>query len=92
MNLSVYFKSVLEQDTAAVVLCNLEHEIIYMNPAAKARYAKHSGAHSQSFSKSCYFPAGNSFSRSSFRIAVARCMVAAARRNSSSPSSVRIRR
>ena len=43
MNLNVYFKSVLEQDTAAVVLCNLEHEIIYMNPAAKARYAKHSG-------------------------------------------------
>lgn len=43
MNLSVYFKSVLEQDTVAVVLCNLEHEIIYMNPAAKARYAKHSG-------------------------------------------------
>ena len=35
MNLNVYFKSVLEQDTAAVVLCNLEHEIIYMNPAAK---------------------------------------------------------
>lgn len=43
MNLNVYFKSVLEQDTAAVVLCNLEHEIIYMNPAAKARYAKHGG-------------------------------------------------
>ena len=43
MNLSVYFKSVLEQDTAAVVLCNLEHEIIYMNPAAKARYTKHNG-------------------------------------------------
>ena len=47
MNLNVYFKSVLEQDTAAVVLCNLEHEIIYMNPAAKARYAKHSGAQSE---------------------------------------------
>ncbi len=44
MDLSVYFKSVLEQDTAAVVLCNLEHEIIYMNPAATARYAKHGGS------------------------------------------------
>ena len=40
----------------------------------------------------CYCPAGNSFSRSSFRMAVARCMVAAARRSSSSPSSARIRR
>lgn len=44
MDLSVYFKSVLEQDTAAVVLCNLEHEIIYMNPAAADRYAKHGGS------------------------------------------------
>lgn len=43
MDLNVYFKSVIEQDTASVVLCNLEHEIIYMNPAAKARYAKHGG-------------------------------------------------
>ena len=34
MNLNVYFKSVLEQDTAAVVLCNLEHEIIYMKSTA----------------------------------------------------------
>lgn len=44
MDLSVYFKSVLEQDTAAVVLCDLQHEIIYMNPAAINRYAKRGGA------------------------------------------------
>lgn len=44
MELSAYFKSVLEQDVCAVVICNLEHEIIYMNPEAKRRYAKRGGA------------------------------------------------
>lgn len=43
MELSGYFKSVIEQDRAAVVICNLEHEIIYMNPAAGMRYAKRGG-------------------------------------------------
>lgn len=43
MELAVYFRSVLEQDQAAVVLCNLQHEIIYMNPAAQQRYAKRGG-------------------------------------------------
>lgn len=38
-----FFKSVLEMDRAAVVLCNLEHTIIYMNPAAKLDYAKWGG-------------------------------------------------
>lgn len=33
-----YFKSVLEADRAAVVLCNLKNEIVYMNPAAAKRY------------------------------------------------------
>ena len=42
-NLSTYFKSILEQDTAAVVICNLQHEIIYMNPAAVTNYAKWGG-------------------------------------------------
>lgn len=41
MELSQYFKSIVDQERAAVVICNLEHEIIYMNPAAVARYAKH---------------------------------------------------
>lgn len=44
MELSKFFKSVLEQDRCAVVICNLEHEVIYMNPAAAARYAKSGGA------------------------------------------------
>ena len=44
MELSAYFKSVLEQDRCAVVICNLKHEIIYMNPVAKERYVKYGGA------------------------------------------------
>ena len=44
MDLTAYFRSVLEQDTSAVVLCNLAHEIIYMNPSAVARYARYGGA------------------------------------------------
>ena len=43
MELSPYFRSIIEQDKCAVVICNLEHEIIYMNPAAKARYHKNGG-------------------------------------------------
>ena len=35
-----FYKSVLEQDEAAVVLCDLNHIIVYMNPAAACRYAK----------------------------------------------------
>lgn len=44
MNLPQYFKSVIDQDRCAVVICNLSHDIIYMNPAAVARYAKRGGA------------------------------------------------
>lgn len=43
-DLSPYFKSIVEQDRCAVVICNTDHEIIYMNPAAKERYAKRGGA------------------------------------------------
>lgn len=37
-------RSVLEQDRAAVVLCDLNHTIVYMNPAAISNYHKHGGA------------------------------------------------
>ena len=37
------YKSVLEADRAAVVICDLEHTIIYMNPVAIERYAKWGG-------------------------------------------------
>lgn len=42
-NMSIFFKSVIDQDRCAVVLCNLEHEIIYMNPAAIKNYEKRGG-------------------------------------------------
>lgn len=44
MDLSAYFRSIVEQDASPVVICNLEHQIIYMNPAAQNRYAKRGGA------------------------------------------------
>ena len=37
------FQSVVDQDRAAVVLCNLAHEIVYMNPAAVKNYEKWGG-------------------------------------------------
>ena len=40
MKPDMLFKSVLEADRAAVVLCDLDHTIVYMNPAAKVRYDK----------------------------------------------------
>ena len=43
MDLSQFYKSVLDQDTAPVILCDLEHTIVYMNEAAIARYAKQGG-------------------------------------------------
>ncbi len=40
MYLSKLFKSVLEQDRAPIVICDLEHTIVYMNPVAIERYHK----------------------------------------------------
>ena len=42
-NLTEIFKSVLEADRAAIVICDLEHKIIYMNPVAISRYEKWGG-------------------------------------------------
>lgn len=39
----MFFKSIIDQDRSAVVICNLEHEIIYMNPAAVMHYEKWGG-------------------------------------------------
>lgn len=39
-----FYKSIIDQDRASVVICNLEHEIIYMNPAAINNYQKRGGA------------------------------------------------
>lgn len=38
MNVDVFFKSVLDADAAPVVICDLEHTVVYMNPASIARY------------------------------------------------------
>ena len=44
MELNIFFRSVLEQDTAPIVLCDLEHTIVYLNPAAAKRYEYAGGA------------------------------------------------
>ena len=43
MELSVYFKSIIDSDTAPVVICSNDDEIVYMNPAAVKWYAKRGG-------------------------------------------------
>lgn len=39
-----YFKSVIENDKAPVVICDLNDIILYMNPSAEKRYEKRGGA------------------------------------------------
>ena len=41
--LSPYFKSIVDQDRLSIVICDLEHTIIYMNPAAIEDYHKYGG-------------------------------------------------
>lgn len=43
MDLFPYLKSLVDMDRSAVVLCEIGHKIIYMNPAAVRRYAKSGG-------------------------------------------------
>ena len=43
VDMNMVYKSVLEADRAAVVICDLNHMIIYMNPAAIIRYDKWGG-------------------------------------------------
>ncbi len=38
MELLPFFKSVIDRDSAPVVICDLTHTVVYMNPAAVARY------------------------------------------------------
>lgn len=38
-----YIKSVVDMDEMPVVICNMEHTIIYMNPSAIRRYKKYGG-------------------------------------------------
>lgn len=43
MELSKYMKSIIDMDRASVVICSINHKIIYMNPAALKRYEKRGG-------------------------------------------------
>ncbi len=40
---TAFYKSIIDQDRSAIVICNLQHEIIYMNPAAVKNYEKWGG-------------------------------------------------
>ena len=44
MQIEKFFKSVIEQDLAPVVICDSAHTILYMNAAAVAQYSKFGGA------------------------------------------------
>jgi DUF438 domain-containing protein len=43
MELSQFFKSIVDQDTSMIVICNLKHEMIYMNAAAEAKFHNRGG-------------------------------------------------
>ncbi len=43
-NNGALYKSVLEADRTAIVICDLNHTITYMNPVAISRYEKWGGA------------------------------------------------
>ena len=43
MDLLYYWKSIVDMDRASIVICDLNHEILYMNPAAIQNYGKRGG-------------------------------------------------
>lgn len=43
MEMTPFFKSIIDQDRCAVVICDLSHKVIYMNPAAEKRFEKRGG-------------------------------------------------
>lgn len=42
MELNALFKSLIDQDETPIVICDLEHTMVYLNPVAKAYYRKYS--------------------------------------------------
>lgn len=42
-NYEPFYKSIVDQERSPVVICNLQHKIIYMNPAAVVNYEKRGG-------------------------------------------------
>ena len=43
MELTVLLKSIIDQDTSPVVICDTEHKIVYMNSVACKRYERFGG-------------------------------------------------
>ena len=43
MDISIYLKALVEADNAPVVICDIDHIIVYMNKAAINRYEKWGG-------------------------------------------------
>ena len=43
MDISIYLKAFAESDNTPVVICDLEHTIVYMNKAAIVRYEQWGG-------------------------------------------------
>ena len=43
LQMASFYKSIVDQDRSSVVICNLKHEIIYMNPTAVNNYEKRGG-------------------------------------------------
>lgn len=41
--IELFFKSIIDSDCAPIVVCDLKHKIVYMNPEAAKRYKKHGG-------------------------------------------------
>lgn len=43
MSLEKFFKAIVDSDNASVVICDKNHTIVYMNPAACKSYEKYGG-------------------------------------------------
>lgn len=44
ININQFYKSVIEADKQPIVICDIEHTIVYMNTSAIKRYAKRGGS------------------------------------------------
>ncbi len=43
MDISIFLKSLADSDTAPIVICDTEHNIVYINPSAALKYEKWGG-------------------------------------------------
>ena len=43
MSLEKFFKAIIDSDNASVVICDKNHTIVYMNPAACKSYEEYGG-------------------------------------------------